>query len=184
MAISTDSHAALRERFGDAVVFPGDAGYDDARRVWNGVIDRHPAVVARCASTDEVVAALAYAREHDLAIAIRGGGHNVAGTAVVDDGLVIDLSAMRAVRIDSSGRTVHVQGGATWADVDRVTAPLGLATPGGVVSETGVARKNARVTVKGTVREGFNFGALGDLIKLPAGISAGMVLMESSHKAR
>ena len=78
-------------------------------------------------------------RERDLPLAVRGGGHNVAGTALVDDGLVIDLSAMRAVRLDRTGRTVHVQGGATWADVDAVTAPLGLATPGGVVSETGVA---------------------------------------------
>ena len=80
-----------------------------------------------------------FAAEHDLPLAVRGGGHNVAGTAVVDDGLVIDLSAMRGVRSTPRARTVHVQGGATWADVDRVTAPLGLATPGGVVSETGVA---------------------------------------------
>jgi FAD/FMN-containing dehydrogenase len=82
---------------------------------------------------------LRFAAEHGLPLAVRGGGHNVAATAVVDDGLVIDLSAMRGVRIDAAGHTVHVQGGATWADVDRVTAPLGLATPGGVVSETGVA---------------------------------------------
>jgi FAD/FMN-containing dehydrogenase len=103
------------------------------------MIDKHPAAIARCAGPDDVATAIRFATEHDLPLAVRGGGHNVAGTAVVDDGLVIDLSAMRAVRIDSSHRTVHVQGGATWADVDAVTAPLGLATPGGVVSETGVA---------------------------------------------
>ncbi len=103
------------------------------------MIDKRPAAIARCADADDVAAAVRFAAEHALPLAVRGGGHNVAGTAVVDDGLVIDLSAMRGVRIDPSGRTVHVEGGATWADVDRVTAPLGLATPGGVVSETGVA---------------------------------------------
>ena len=121
MAISSDSHAALRERFGDAVLFRGDAGYDEARRVWNGVIDRHPAVIVRCSTTDDVVAALAYAREHGLAIAVRGGGHNVAGTAVNDGGIVIDLSPMREVRVDLERGTATAQGGATWGDVDRAT---------------------------------------------------------------
>ena len=121
------------------IITPGHPGYDEARRVWNGMIDARPAVIVRCAGAADVATALAYARTHDLALAVRGGGHNVAGTAVVDDGLVIDLSPMRGVRLDPSRRTVHVEGGATWADVDRVTAPLGLATPGGVVSETGVA---------------------------------------------
>ncbi len=118
---------------------PGPAASVAARRVWNGMIDARPALIVRCAGAADVRAAIAFARAHDLPLAVRGGGHNVAGTAVVEDGLVIDLSAMRAVRVDAAGRTVHVQGGATWADVDRVTAPLGLATPGGVVSETGVA---------------------------------------------
>ena len=103
------------------------------------MIDKRPAAIARCADAEDVATAVRFATEHGLPLAVRGGGHNVAGTAVVDDGLVIDLSAMRAVRLDATGRTVHVQGGATWADVDDVTAPLGLATPGGVVSETGVA---------------------------------------------
>jgi FAD/FMN-containing dehydrogenase len=103
------------------------------------MIDKRPAAIARCADADDVAIAVRFATERELPLAVRGGGHNVAGTAVVDAGLVIDLSAMRGVRIDPSGRTVHVQGGATWADVDRVTAPLGLATPGGVVSDTGVA---------------------------------------------
>jgi FAD/FMN-containing dehydrogenase len=130
---------ALAERLTGQVIAPDHPEYETARRVWNGMIDKRPAVIARCADAADVATAVRFAAEHGLPLAVRGGGHNVAGTAVVDDGLVVDLSAMRAVRIDASGGTVHVQGGATWADVDRVTAPLGLATPGGVVSETGVA---------------------------------------------
>jgi FAD/FMN-containing dehydrogenase len=131
--------AALAERLAGDVIAPHHDEYDTARRIWNGMIDKRPAAIARCVDADDVAAAVRFAAEHALPLAVRGGGHNVAGTAVVDDGLVIDLSAMRGVRIDASGRTVHVEGGATWADVDRVTAPLGLAAPGGVVSETGVA---------------------------------------------
>jgi FAD/FMN-containing dehydrogenase len=136
---SLDLASALAERLTGKVVAPEHPEYETARRVWNGMIDKRPAVIARCADADDVATAVRFAAAHGLALAVRGGGHNVAGTAVVDDGLVIDLSAMRAVRVDASRRTVHVQGGATWADVDDVTAPLGLATPGGVVSETGVA---------------------------------------------
>ena len=139
MAIYSDSHAALRVRFGDAVIVRGDSGYDEARSVWNGAIDRSPAVIVRCSTTDEVVAAIDYARKHGLAIAVRGGGHNVAGSAVNDDGLVIELSPMRGVDVDVERGTARVQGGATWGDVDRATTPHGLAVPGGVVSSTGVA---------------------------------------------
>jgi FAD/FMN-containing dehydrogenase len=131
--------APLADRLDGELITPDHAAYEGSRQVWNGMIDKRPALIARCASADDVAAAIRFAAEQELALAVRGGGHNVAGTALVDDGLVIDLSAMRGVRIDPSGQTVHVQGGATWADVDRVTAPLGLATPGGVVSETGVA---------------------------------------------
>jgi FAD/FMN-containing dehydrogenase len=131
--------AALAERLAGEVIAPDHPEYDSARRVWNGMIDKRPAAIARCADAEDVATAVRFATEHDLPLAVRGGGHNVAGTAMVDDGLVIDLSRMRAVHLDTAGRTVHVQGGATWADVDRVTAPLGLATTGGVVSETGVA---------------------------------------------
>jgi FAD/FMN-containing dehydrogenase len=131
--------AALAEHLAGEVIAPHHDEYDAARSVWNGMIDKRPAAIARCADAEDVATAVRFAVEHALPFTVRGGGHNVAGTAVVEDGLVIDLSAMRGVRIDASGRTVHVQGGATWADVDRVTAPLGLATPGGVVSETGVA---------------------------------------------
>jgi FAD/FMN-containing dehydrogenase len=130
--------AALAERMIGDVIAPGHAEYESARRVWNGMIDKRPLAIARCAGASDVAEAIGFAAKHDLPLAVRGGGHNVAGTAVVDNGIVIDLSEMRAVRVDASGRTVHIQGGATWADVDRVTAPVGLATPGGVVSETGV----------------------------------------------
>ncbi len=131
--------AALGERLIGDVIAPHHLEYDEARRVWNGMIDKRPAVIARCSGAADVAEAIRFAREYDLPLSVRGGGHNVAGTALVDDGVVIDLSAMRGVHADPAGRTVHAQGGATWADVDRVTAPLGLATPGGVVSETGVA---------------------------------------------
>jgi FAD/FMN-containing dehydrogenase len=116
-----------------------DNDYDIARAIWNGAIDRRPRLIARCVGPTDVVAAVRFAREHDLEIAIRGGGHNVAGTAVCDDGIVIDLSAMRAVRVDPVGRKAWVQGGALWGDVDRETQAHGLATTGGIVSHTGVA---------------------------------------------
>ncbi len=131
--------ATLAELLAGEVIAPDHPGYDDARRVWNQMIDKRPALIARCADARDVATAVRFARERDLPLAVRGGGHNVAGTAVCDDGLVIDLSPMGDVRVAESGRTVHVGGGATWADVDDVTAPLGLAAPGGVVSETGVA---------------------------------------------
>ena len=113
--------------------------YDTARAVWNGAVDRRPRLIARCCGTADVVAAVRFARDHGLAIAVRGGGHNVAGTAVCDDGIVIDLSAMRAVLVDPAGRTVLVQGGALWGDVDHETQAHGLATTGGIVGHTGVA---------------------------------------------
>jgi FAD/FMN-containing dehydrogenase len=136
---STTDLTALAEHLTGAVIGPDHPAYDEARRVWNGMIDRRPVTIARCADAEDVATAVRFACEYDLPLAVRGGGHNVAGTAVCDDGIVVDLSRMRDVRLGDSGRTVHVQGGATWADVDRITAPLGLATTGGVVSETGVA---------------------------------------------
>lgn len=139
MSTTSINPAALADRLAGDVIAPGDPAYDDARRVWNGMIDRRPLLIARCAGAPDVAAAVRFACEHDLPIAVRGGGHNVAGTAVCDGGLVVDLSQMRAVELDPSGETVHVQGGATWADVDAITAPLGKAAAGGVVSETGVA---------------------------------------------
>lgn len=131
--------AELGGSFRGELLLPTTPGYDPARAIWNGAVDRRPAVVARCTGVADVVAAVRFAREHDLEIAIRGGGHNVAGTAVCDDGIVIDLSAMRAVWVDPVGRTAWVQGGALWGDVDHETQAHGLATTGGIVGHTGVA---------------------------------------------
>jgi FAD/FMN-containing dehydrogenase len=120
------------------VIAPDDTDYDEARAVWNGSVDRRPRLIARCTGSADIAAAVRYARERDLEIAVRGGGHNVAGTAVCDDGIVIDLSAMHAVTVDRAGRTAIVQGGALWGDVDHETQRHGLATTGGIVSHTGV----------------------------------------------
>ena len=125
--------------FRGELLLPTSPGYDTARRIWNGAVDRHPAGIARCTGVADVVAAVRFARDHDLEIAVRGGGHNVAGTAVCDDGVVIDLSAMRAVWVDPARRTAWVQGGALWGDVDHETQAHGLATTGGIVGHTGVA---------------------------------------------
>jgi FAD/FMN-containing dehydrogenase len=129
----------FRETLRGTLIQRHDKGYHEARAVWNGAIDRHPAAITRCAGAADVIAAVNFAREHDLEIAVRGGGHNVAGTAVCDDGIVIDLSEMRAVWIDPHARTARVQGGALWSDVDHETQVHGLATTGGIVSHTGVA---------------------------------------------
>ncbi|GAA2146612.1 FAD-binding oxidoreductase [Nocardioides koreensis] len=125
-------------RFRGEAIVPGHHEYDAARAVWNGSVDRHPRVIARCRGTADVASAVRFARDCDLEIAVRGGGHNVAGTAVCDDGIVIDLSAMREVRVDPVGRTALVQGGALWCDVDDQTQAYGLATTGGIISHTGV----------------------------------------------
>ena len=120
------------------VIAPDHVGYDDARAVWNGAVDRRPRLIARCSGTADVAAAVRFARDRDVEIAVRGGGHNVAGTAVCDDGIVIDLSAMHAVTVDPVEGTALVQGGALWGDVDQATQAQGLATTGGIVSHTGV----------------------------------------------
>ncbi|MBA3490624.1 MAG: FAD-binding oxidoreductase [Rubrobacteraceae bacterium] len=117
----------------------GDSDYEEARLVWNDLIDKRPAIIARCAGADDIIDSVNFARENDLLMAVRGGGHNVAGNAVCDGGLVIDLSPMKRIRVDPERRTVRAEGGATWADLDRETQVFGLATPGGEVSETGIA---------------------------------------------
>ena len=130
---------ALRGRLvGDALT-AADEGYDGARAVWNAMIDRRPHLIVRCKAAADVVQAVVFARKTGLPISIRGGGHNVAGHAVCDDGVMVDLSGMRSVQVDPEARRVRVEGGATWADVDRATQAFGLATPGGLISETGVA---------------------------------------------
>ena len=121
-------------------VFDADHGeYDDARRIQNGLIDRRPALIVRCSGTADVVETVNFARERGLLLSIRGGGHNVAGNAMNDGGVVVDLSGMRGVHVDPATKTVRAAGGATWGDVDRETQLFGLAVPGGVVSTTGIA---------------------------------------------
>jgi FAD/FMN-containing dehydrogenase len=136
--IGTTTVDGLRSRFRGALLRPGEEGYDEARRVWNGAINRRPALIARCAGADDVAEAVRFAREHDLLVSVRGGGHSVAGYGVCDDGLMIDLSLMKAVRVDPTARTARAAGGLVWLELDRATQAFGLATTGGIISHTGI----------------------------------------------
>jgi FAD/FMN-containing dehydrogenase len=118
---------------------PSDSGYDGARKVWNGMIDRRPALIARCAGPADVIATVRFAREHGLLLAVKGGGHNITGNAVCDGGLMLDLSAMKSVRVDPNRRTARAEAGLTWGEYNRETQAFGLASTGGVVSTTGIA---------------------------------------------
>ncbi|SRR5579871_39977 len=129
----------LKSRFGGEVLVPGDGGYDAARSVWNGLIDRRPAIVVRCRGVADVLAAVEFGRTHRLLTAVRGGGHNVAGFGTCDGGIVIDLSPMKGVRVDPVARTAAAQPGLTWGEFDRETQAFDLATTGGLVSTTGIA---------------------------------------------
>jgi FAD/FMN-containing dehydrogenase len=120
------------------LIRPGDSHYDEARAVYNGMIDKHPAFIARCANVADVIHSVNFGRENSLTVAIRGGGHNGPGLGSCDDGLVIDLSLMKGVRVDPAAKTVRVEGGCTWGDVDHATHVFGMATPSGIVSTTGV----------------------------------------------
>jgi len=128
----------LRTQFRGALVRPGEEGYDEARRVWNGAIDRRPALIARCAGADDVVEAIRFARERELAVSVRGGGHSVAGHGVCDGGLMLDLSLMKSVRVDPGARTARAAGGVLWSELDRATQQFALATTGGIISHTGI----------------------------------------------
>jgi FAD/FMN-containing dehydrogenase len=134
----TDDLTELRGSLKGDVLGPSDREYERARLCFNLLIDRRPAAIARCVDAQDVASALAFGREHDLEIAVRGGGHNPAGHCAVDDGLVIDLSRMRNVEVDPDGGTARSEGGATWVDFDTATQAQGLVTPGGVVGSTGV----------------------------------------------
>ena len=134
----------LRGALRGELVLPADAAYDEARGVWNGMIDRRPALIVRCTGASDVIAAIRFARSEGLTVAVRGGGHNVAGNATCDGGIVIDLSPMKGVRVDAQARTVRAQGGLTWGELDRETQAFGLATTGGLVTSTGVGRVHAR----------------------------------------
>ncbi|XXF76251.1 FAD-binding oxidoreductase [Myxococcaceae bacterium GXIMD 01537] len=120
------------------LIRPGDADYEESRRVYNAMISKHPALIARCADVADVITAVNFAREQKLTLAIRGGGHNGAGLGSCDGGLVIDLSRMRGIRVDPNARTVRVAGGSVWGDVDHATHAFGLAVPSGIISTTGV----------------------------------------------
>ncbi|MGW8353824.1 FAD-binding oxidoreductase [Streptomyces wedmorensis] len=138
MTTTTDSLDTLRGAVRGTVVTPGDPSYDVSRRVYNALHDRRPAVVVHAVDAGDVIAAVLYAREHGLPLAVRGGSHSVAGFGTVDDGLVVDLSRMRGVRVDPKARTARAEGGATWGDFNHATHAFGLATTGGVVSTTGL----------------------------------------------
>ena len=146
-----ESAAELARGFSGQVLRPEDPGYDDARKVHNGLVDKRPILIARCRGTADVVDALKFASTHDLEIAVRGGGHNVAGRATVEGGVMIDLALMKGIHVDPGQRLVRAQGGTTWADLNRETQLHGLAVTGGVVSTTGIA---------GLTLGGGNFGVV------------------------
>jgi FAD/FMN-containing dehydrogenase len=139
MSAHMDGLAALSAAFSGTILTSEDAGYDDARRVHNGLIDKHPRVIARCLNTADIVDAVNYGRIEGLEISVRGGGHNPAGRAVTDGGLMIDLSLMKGIHVDPGTKTARAQGGVTWNEFNRATALHGLAVTGGVVSSTGIA---------------------------------------------
>lgn len=139
MSLPASSVEKLRNSVLGQVLLPGETGYEKARRVWNGMIDRHPAVVVRAAGVADVIAAVRMARADKMLLAVRGGGHNVAGHATCDGGMVLDLSALRSVRVNPVACTARVEPGATWKDFDHETSAFGLASTGGMVSTTGVA---------------------------------------------
>jgi FAD/FMN-containing dehydrogenase len=129
----------LKKNFRGELLIPSDAGYDKARRVWNGMIDKRPALIARCTGANDVAACLNFAREQEVLISVRGGGHNYAGKAVCDDGLVIDLSPMKGIRINQARHTVRAQAGLRLGEFDRETQKYGLATTLGVNTDTGIS---------------------------------------------
>ena len=137
--LDAESLDHFRAQLRGELLLSDDIGYESARRVWNSMIEKRPAMIVQCSGTADVVASVIFARDHGIEIAVRGGGHNVAGNSINDGGIVIDLSLMRGVQVDASRLTARVQGGATWGEVDHETQLHGLVTPGGQVSSTGVA---------------------------------------------
>ena len=129
----------FRESLHGELIIPGDEGYDIGRRVWNGMIDRYPAMIAYCGDVDDVIKSVDFAHTHGLLTAVRSGGHNVAGNAVCDGGIVIDLSRMKRIEVNAASRIARAQAGLTWGEFDRETQTFGLATTGGIVSRTGIA---------------------------------------------
>ena len=144
---------ALRNSFRGEILLPGNEAYESARRIWNATIDKHPALILRCSTTSDVVQAVNFARDNRFLLAIRGGGHNIAGSALCDDGVVIDLSPMKAAKgvdVDPGARTARVQPGATLADLDAATQAHGLAVPTGINSTTGIAGSRSAAASAGS----------------------------------
>jgi FAD/FMN-containing dehydrogenase len=139
LALDATLVAELIDRVSGSVLGPHDLGYDEARAVHNGLVDRKPALIVRCRGTNDVVAALAFARRARLEVSVRGGGHNVAGRAVTEGGLMIDLSEMKRIAVDPGGATVVAEGGVTWGELNEAAAAHRLAVTGGAVSGTGIA---------------------------------------------
>src|SRR6516165_10944945 len=139
MVIGNDRIERFQTAFRGEVIQPADSDYEKARKIWNASIDKHPGIIARCAGVADVMAAVNFARENGMLVAVRGGGHNVSGRALCDDGIVIDLSGMKGIHVNAKNRTARVQGGATLGDLDRETHVFGLAVPAGIMSKTGIA---------------------------------------------
>src|SRR6266446_2752240 len=138
MIVKELDSSTLKASLRGELIQPEDEGYDAARKVYNGMIDKRPALIARCADVADVIAAVNFGRENNLLVSIRGGGHNAGGLGICNDGLVIDLSLIRYTRVDPEAGTVRVGGGSTWGDVDHATHAFGLAVPSGIISTTGV----------------------------------------------
>ena len=170
----------LRERVRGDVVVPGDEGYDEARTVYNAMIDRRPAVVVRSANAGDVMAAVNFARENELDLAVRGGGHSVPGFGTCDGGVVIDLSGMRGVRVDPASRTARAEGGATWGDFNAATHAFGLATTGGIISTTGIAGLTLGGGI-GYLTRGFGL-SLDNLVSADVVTADGRFLMASERE--
>lgn len=139
LKIDEENIQEFKDSLRGELIQPGDTGYDDARKIWNGMIDKRPALIARCTGVTDVIEAVNFARSNNLLVAVRGGGHNVAGNAVCDGGIVIDMSRMKGIWIDPKARTARALAGLTWGEFDRETQVFGLATTGGLISTTGIA---------------------------------------------
>src|SRR6202789_3236251 len=137
--ITTGALEQLAAGLRGELIVPGDPGYDAARAVYNGMIDKHPAAIARCRDVADVIGCVRFGRDHGIELAVRGGGHNAAGLGVADDALVIDLSLLRSTTLNPVNRTVRADAGCTWGDVDHATGAFGMATPSGFLASTGVA---------------------------------------------
>ncbi len=151
MAVHHGLIEELRKRHRGTVMTRNDPGYDDARRVWNAMIDKRPALIARCRTAGDVISAVNFARDNALPIAVRGGAHNVSGRATCTDGIVIDLTEMKGIRVDPVARTVRAEPGLRWGEFDRETQAFGLATTGGTVGDTGIAGLTLAAVLAGWV---------------------------------